>query len=110
MTRTETDTLRDKERGEERKWQLDQEQAFRARMRATRLLATSVAERLGLEAGAAADYAHKAVEAAVTEGDVLPRLAGDLRAAGLPADDLEVLAARATERARTQIAEEAAAG
>lgn len=110
-----SDAFSDREKGFERKFQLDQEQEFRAQSRRNRLFGLWVAGKLGKQ-GADADAYAKTVIAADMEKpgseDVMEKVRDDLDKAGrsIADSDLQVEYARQLAVARQQIADEAAKG
>jgi hypothetical protein len=109
------DAFSDREKGFERKFQLDQEQEFRAQSRRNRLFGLWVAAKLGKQ-GTDADAYAKTVVAADMEkpgsDDVMDKVRGDLDRAGASLPNSELLAeyARQLAVARQQIADEASKG
>jgi hypothetical protein len=105
------DSFSDRQKGFERKFQLDQEQEFRAQARRNRLFGLWVAGKLGkLDADADA-YAKQVVAADFEKpghDDVIDKVAADLDAAGRSAPKAELLAEyeRQLAVAREQIATE----
>ncbi len=99
----------DRERGEEAKYALDDEQRFRATARRNRLLGTWAAAQLGLTGDAVAAYAAQVVEADFAEAgdeDVIRKVSGDLKANGAAVTD-ETIRQKLAEfdaEARRQIA------
>jgi hypothetical protein len=86
-------SFEDREKGFERKWERDQELAFKARARRNKLLGLWAAERLGLERGAAEAYAKEVVMADLgRHGDdgVVGKVAQDFAAKGVPLDAVRV--------------------
>ncbi len=79
-------TFDKREEGFEKKFALDEEQKFKAEARRDKLLGLWVAEKLGLSADAASDYAKTVVAADFEEaGDagVVRKVMGDLTAKGI---------------------------
>ena len=71
----------DRERGEEKKYQLDQELEFKAQARRAKLVGLWAAGHMGLSDGAAADYAKSVVVADLEEAgaeDLFRKIRGDL--------------------------------
>ena len=80
----------DRERGEEAKYALDDEQRFKATARRNRLLGAWVAEKLGITGEAATAYAAEVVAADFAEAgdeDVVRKVSGDLKAKGAAIGD-----------------------
>lgn len=109
------DAFSDRQKGFEAKFQLDQEQEFRALNRRNRLFGQFVAGKLG-KSGADADAYAKEVVAADFEkpghDDVMDKVMADLDKAGRSLPKVELLAEyeRQLAVARQQIATEAAKG
>jgi len=79
-------TFDKREEGFEKKFALDEEQKFKAEARRNKLLGLWVAEKLGLTAEAANDYAKTVVAAEFGDGgnaDVVRKVMGDLKAKGV---------------------------
>jgi hypothetical protein len=71
----------DRERAEEKKYQLDQEQEFKAQARRAKLVGLWAAKLMGLEDAAADDYAKSVVMADLEEAgveDLFRKIRGDL--------------------------------
>ena len=71
----------DRERAEEKKFQLDQEQEFKAQARRAKLVGLWAAKLMGLEDAAADDYAKSVVMADLEEAgveDLFRKIRGDL--------------------------------
>ncbi|MFA9200930.1 MAG: DUF1476 domain-containing protein [Cypionkella sp.] len=86
----------DRERGEERKFAMDEETAFRVAARRNRLLGHWAAERMGLTPEETDAYAKAVVQADFEEAgdeDVIRKVLGDLTAAGCEVDEAQVRAA-----------------
>ena len=86
----------DREKGEERKFAMDEETAFRVAARRNRLLGQWVAEKLGLTPEETAAYAKEVVQADFEEAgdeDVIRKVLGDLVGAGCDVDEAEVRSA-----------------
>jgi hypothetical protein len=85
--------MKDREQGFERKFVLDEETRFKAMARRNRLLGMWAAEKLG-KSGADADaYAKEVVIADMEEAgddDVLRKVSGDFKAAGVAQSDEEI--------------------
>ena len=83
----------EREKGFERKWERDQELAFKARARRNRLLGLWAAERLGLEGDAAEAYAREVVMADLGrrgEDCIVEKIASDLAGKGVAIDAVRV--------------------
>ena len=98
----------DRERGEEAKYAMDEEAAFRVTARSNRLLGQWAAEQMGLTPEEADAYAKSVVQADFEEGgheDVIRKVLGDLTAAGVESDEAGVRAAleEKTVEARRQL-------
>ena len=88
--------FKDREKGEERKFVLDAETAFRVAARRNRLLGHWAAEKLGLGPEETEAYAKAVIQADFEEAgdeDVIRKVLGDLVAAGLDVDADTVRAA-----------------
>lgn len=86
-------SFQDKERAEETKYALDQEQEFKAHARRNKLLGLWVAEKLGLSGDEAAKYAKDVVLSDFEEPgdeDVFRKVAADLKAAGKSVSEAEI--------------------
>ena len=80
-----SDAFGEREKGFERKFQRDQDQEFRVRARRDRLLATWVAEQLGLNGAAVEAYVRDVIAVSLAKtGDVLAKVSADLNAAQHP--------------------------
>ena len=85
----------DRERGEERKFAMDEETAFRVAARRNRLLGHWAAEKMGLTPEETEAYAKEVVQAdfeEVGDEDVIRKVVGDLTSAGCDVDEAEVRA------------------
>ncbi len=85
----------EREKGFERKFQHDQEFAFKVKARRDRLLGLWAAERLGMSGDQAAEYAMSVVAADFQEAgdeDVVRKVAGDLGAKTTEAEIREKMA------------------
>ena len=83
----------DRERGEERKFAMDEETTFRVAARRNRLLGRWAAEKMGLTPEETDAYAKAVVQADFEEAgdqDVIRKLISDLTAAGVQVDESEV--------------------
>lgn len=88
--------FRDRERGEEAKFAMDENTAFRIAARRNRLLGHWAAEKMGLTAEETDAYAKEVIQADFEEagdGDVIRKVLGDLTAAGIDIDEAGVRAA-----------------
>jgi hypothetical protein len=88
--------FRDRERGEERKFAMDEETTFRVAARRNRLLGHWAAEKMGLTPEETDAYAKAVVQADFEEAgdeDVIRKVLGDLVGAGCEVDEDEVRAA-----------------
>jgi hypothetical protein len=86
----------DRQKGEERKFAMDEETAFRVAARRNRLLGQWAAEKMGLTAEETDAYAKEVVQAEFEEAgdeDVLRKVLGDLTSAGCEIDEAGVRAA-----------------
>ncbi len=86
-------TFDDRERAEEARYALDQETQFRVMNRRNKLLGLWAAGQLGVEGGAAEDYAKSVVLADLEEAgddDVLRKVLGDLQTGGLSLTEADV--------------------
>jgi len=86
----------DRQRGEERKFAMDEETAFRVAARRNRLLGHWAAEKMGLTPEETDAYGKAVVQADFEEAgdeDVIRKVLGDLTGAGCEADEAEVRAA-----------------
>jgi hypothetical protein len=84
-------TFDKREEGFEKKFALDEEQKFKAEARRNRLLGLWAAEKLGVTGETATAYAREAVGGAFAEGGdaaVVTKVAGDLSAKGVTADEI----------------------
>lgn len=86
----------DRQRGEEAKFAMDEDMAFRVAARRNRLLGRWAAEQLGLTPEETDSYAKEVIQADFEEagdGDVIRKILGDLTAAGVDIDEAGVRAA-----------------
>ena len=86
----------DRQKGEERKFAMDEETAFRVAARRNRLLGQWAAAKMGLTAEETDAYAKEVVQADFEEAgdeDVVRKVLGDLTSAGIDIDDAAVRAA-----------------
>ncbi|AKH41073.1 hypothetical protein FHS61_001597 [Altererythrobacter atlanticus] len=90
--------FKDRERGEEAKFAMDEETAFRVAARRNRLLGQWAAEKMSLTPEETEAYAKAVVQADFEEAgdeDVIRKVLGDLTAAGCDIDEAGVRAALA---------------
>ena len=83
----------DRQKGEERKYAMDEETAFRVAARRNRLFGRWAAEKMGLTPEETDAYAKEVVQADFEEAgdeDVIRKLLGDLLAAGVEVDDATI--------------------
>ncbi len=104
--------FKDRERAEEAKFALDEENTFRIAARRNRLLGQWAAEKMGLNEAETEAYAKSVVQADFEEAgdeDVVRKLIGDLTSAGIEIDEAGVRAALAEKsvEARRQLIGEA---
>ena len=88
--------FKDRERGEERKFAMDEETAFRVAARRNRLLGQWAATQMGLTPEETDAYAKAVVQAdfeEVGDEDVIRKVLGDLTSAGCDVDEAAVRAA-----------------
>ena len=88
--------FRDREKGEERKFAMDAETAFRVAARRNRLLGNWAAEKMGLGPEETEAYAKAVIQADFEEAgdeDVIRKLLGDIISAGVEIDEPEVRSA-----------------
>ncbi len=86
-------SFQDKERAEETKYALDQEQEFKAHARRNKLLGLWVAEKIGLSGDDAAKYAKDVVLSDFEEPgeeDVFRKVQADFNKAGVAISDEEI--------------------
>jgi hypothetical protein len=86
----------DRQKGEERKFAMDADTAFRVAARRNRLLGHWAAEKMGLSPEETAAYAKAVIQADFEEAgdeDVIRKVLGDLVGAGCDVDDAAVRAA-----------------
>ncbi len=90
---SEMTTFDDREKGYEAKYALDQEQEFKAIARRNRMLGLWAAEKMGLSAESADQYAAAVVRADFEQPgdeDVFRKVAGDFKASGLSVSEGEI--------------------
>jgi hypothetical protein len=83
----------DRQRGEEAKYAMDEDMAFRVAARRNKLLGRWAAEKLGLTAEETDAYAKEVIQADFEEagdGDVIRKVLGDLTGAGIDIDEAGV--------------------
>lgn len=88
--------FKDRERGEEAKFAMDENMAFRVAARRNRLLGHWAAEKMGLTAEETDAYGKAVIQADFEEAgddDVIRKVLGDLTAAGIETSEAEVRAA-----------------
>lgn len=88
--------FKDRQRGEERKFAMDEETTFRVAARRNRLLGHWAAEKMSLTPEETDAYAKAVVQADFEEAgdeDVIRKVFGDLTAAGCDVDEASVRAA-----------------
>lgn len=86
-------TFNDREKGFETKFALDQEQEFKAMARRNKLLGLWAAEKMGLSAESAEQYASAVVRADFEqpgEEDVFRKIAGDFEGSGMEIRESEI--------------------
>jgi len=86
-------TFDDREKGFEIKFALDQEQEFKAMARRNKLLGLWAAEKMGLSAESAEQYASAVVRADFEqpgEEDVFRKIAGDFEGSGMEVRESEI--------------------
>ena len=103
--------FKDRQRGEEAKYAMDEETAFKLAARRNRLLGNWAAEKMGLNAEETESYAKAVVQADFEEAgdeDVIRKVLGDLTTAGVDIDEAGVRAALAdkTVEAKRQLMSE----
>ena len=101
-------TFSERQKGFEKKFEHDQELAFKAKVRRNRLLGLWAAERMGLEGAAGVAYAKEVVAAEFDEGGddgVIRKVVQDLAAKGVAIDNERVAfeLKRCATEARKQI-------
>ena len=83
----------DRQKGEEAKYAMDEDMAFRVAARRNRLLGHWAAEKLGLTPEETSAYAKEVIQADFEEagdGDVIRKVLGDLTSAGIDIDEAGV--------------------
>jgi hypothetical protein len=83
----------DRQRGEEAKYAMDEDMAFRVAARRNKLLGRWAAEKLGLTSEETDAYAKEVIQADFEEagdGDVIRKVLGDLTGAGIDIDEAGV--------------------
>ncbi|MAE44841.1 MAG: aldolase [Magnetovibrio sp.] len=89
------DAFEERQKSEEAKYKLDQEQRFKARSRRNKLLGLWAAKRMGLAGPEAEAYAMEVVQAELQkpgDGDVAGKLVGDFRGRGVAIGEAEIAA------------------
>ncbi|MFN4041085.1 MAG: DUF1476 domain-containing protein [Brevundimonas sp.] len=87
-------TFDDREKAFEAKFALDQEQEFKAIARRNKMLGLWAAEKMGLSADSAEQYANAVVRADFEQpgdDDVFRKIAGDIKGSGLSVSEGEIL-------------------
>ena len=102
--------FQDRQKGEERKFAMDAETAFRVAARRNRLLGHWAAEKMGLSPEETEAYAKAVIQADFEEAgdeDVIRKLLGDLTSAGVETDEAAIREAleHKTVEARRQLIE-----
>ncbi|MGE3251722.1 MAG: DUF1476 domain-containing protein [Hyphomonadaceae bacterium] len=100
--------FKDRERGEEKRFQLDQEQEFKAQARRARLVGEWAGSMMGLEGDELTDYAKSVVMADLEEAgeeDLFRKIRADIDAKGAAISDHQIRARmeEALTEARAQI-------
>ncbi len=88
-----SDTFRDREKGYEAKYKLDEEQKFKAESRRNKLLGLWAAERMGIAEADAGAYAKEVVIADLEEPgieDVVRKVSKDFRDRGVDISDQDI--------------------
>jgi hypothetical protein len=88
-----TDAFQEREKGFERKFEFDQELAFRVQARRDKLLGLWVAARLGLSATEAGAYAQEVTASNFDhagDGDMIAKIIGDMKTKHLAISELEI--------------------
>ena len=106
-----SDAFKDREKGFEWKYQLDQNQAFRAQSRRDRLFGKWVAAKLGLAGNEADNYATEVVDSNFEkpgDEDMLDKVRADLKSRQIEMPDIGLKTAllEAYDEAAKQISEE----
>ena len=87
------DTLRERQKGHEAKYKLDEELKFKAGARRNKLVGLWAAERLGMNAPEAETYAKEMVGAGFADGEgrgVIDKIANDFQDRGLKIGENEI--------------------
>lgn len=90
-----TDAFQDREKGFERKYQLDSEQEFKVQARRDKLLGHWLAERFGLSGAEEEAYVIEVVDSNFDkpgDDDMLDKVKADIAARGADIDDTELMA------------------
>ena len=98
----------EREKGFERKFEQEQELAFKVKARRNKLLGLWAAERLGLTGEAAEHYAREVLQADLEHpgvSDIVAKVCGDFAKKGIACDEARVRAelARCAEDAKKQL-------
>jgi len=102
-------TFNEREKGFERKFEQDQELAFKVKARRNKLLGLWAAERLGLAGDAARRYAQEVMQSDLQHpgsADIVAKVCGDLTRQGVACDEARARAEleRCAEEAKKQLA------
>lgn len=90
-----SDAFKDREKGFERKYEMDQDQAFRVQARRDRLFGLWLAERFGLSGAEAETYAKEVIDSNFEkpgDEDMLDKVRADLKTRSVDIDDKELAA------------------
>src|SRR5437870_3015564 len=88
-----TDAFSEREKGFERKFELDQDVQFRIQARRDRLLGMWIAAKLGKTGGDAEDYAKEVVASNFErpgDGDMIGKVVADLKDRAIPVTEVEI--------------------
>lgn len=107
-----TDAFQDREKGFERKYQMDQDQEFRVQARRDKIFGHWLADRFGLTGDEAEQYVIDVVDSNFDkpgDDDMLGKVKADIAARGASIDDAEIAAklSEAMAEAYKQIVEDA---
>ncbi len=107
-----TDAFQDREKGFERKYQMDRDQEFRVQARRDKIFGHWLADRFGLTGDEAEAYALEVVDSNFDkpgDDDMMDKVKADISAKGAGIDDAELAAklAEAMAEAYKQIIEDA---
>lgn len=100
-------SFQDRERAEEAKFAMDEENLFRVHARRNRLLGQWAAQRMGLSDVESESYSKSVVQADFEEAgdeDIIRKVLGDLISAGADTTEAEIRAALHTYEAEARIA------